>query len=208
NPTKTLEDRAGLTESLARDGVVKVGAMLKEEEIMRVLEWLEAREAENDELVNHLQPDFDVSSDGRRRLGRIRRLFWGDPRFWADIFVKSRIIETAVNYVGPSAALLFHTAFMKPGNFGSEVTLHQDQGVWPWDLPYVMTLWIALTPSKVSNGCVIGYPGSHRQGLIPHVLEDGTVLDQKTGVWPQSWPSIPSSHFKEQRVPYELEPGE
>jgi len=193
---------------VARDGVAKLGAVLRTEQIERVLRWLEAREAENDELVKDLQPEFDVSSDGRRRLGRIRRLFWSDPRFWADIFERSRILELAVDLAGPSATLLFHTAFMKPSSFGSEVTLHQDDGVWPWDLPYSITMWMALTPSKVTNGCVIGYPGSHRNGPIPHVLKDGTVIDKRTGMRPRSWPSIPSSRFNDTPVPYELEPGE
>jgi hypothetical protein len=208
-PAGRFNNHEAVIEVLARDGVARVGRVLETEEIKRVLEWLEAREAENDELVKELQPDYDTSSDGRRRLGRIRRLFWSDPHFWADIFVRSRIVETAVDFVGPNATLLFHTAFMKPSSFGSEVTLHQDQGVWPWDLPYVTTMWIALTPSKVTNGSVIGYPGSHRNGLIPHVLADGTVIDKKTGVWPRSWPSVPPSRFVDVTpVPFELEPGE
>lgn len=195
-------------DALAEDGIAKVGTVLSTEQIASILQWLDARETPGDELVKGLQPFFDVSPDGQRRLGKIRRLFWSDPRFWADVFVKSRILDSAVDLVGPGATLLFHTAFMKPGSFGSEVTLHQDQGVTPWDLPYVITMWIALTPSKVANGCVIGYPGSHRQGLIPHVLSDGTVLD-RSNPKVTSWPSIPPSRFiHDTPVPYELEPGE
>lgn len=207
-PPGALDERASVRQALARDGVAKVGAVLDADQIRRILGWLDAREAEGDELARKLQRTFDVGPDGRRRVGKVRRLFWSDPHFWADIVVSSRIARLAVDLVGPGATLLFHTAFMKPSGFGSEMTLHQDQGVTPWDLPYVLTMWIALTPSTVANGCIIGYPGSHRHGLIPHLLEDGTVADRTSKRLP-SLPSIPPSYFQSDTpVPYEVHPGE
>ena len=64
-----LQNCEGVMEALARDGVAKLGTVLKTEEIKRILGWLNAREAEGDELVKDLEPNFDVAPDGRRRLG-------------------------------------------------------------------------------------------------------------------------------------------
>lgn len=203
------EDGSVVQETLARDGAAKVGRVLAPEQIGQIKSWLEVREAD-EALVQDLQPSFDIALDGRRRLGKIRRLFWSDRRFWADIFVKSRILDVVSELIGPGATLLFHTGFLKPAAMGSEMTLHQDQGVTPWDLPYVLTMWIAITPSRKSNGCIIGYPGSHRNGLIAHTLDDGTVVE-RTGARTAlpALPSISPSYFNG-RTPmhYELEPGE
>jgi Phytanoyl-CoA dioxygenase (PhyH) len=194
-------------DGLARDGVAKVGSVLNPAHIERILRWLDTREADSG-LLTDLQPTFDVAADGRRRISKIRRLFWSDPQFWADLFVTSRILDVATGLAGPEATLLFHTGFLKPGGIGSEMTLHQDQGVTPWDLPYVITMWIAVTPSTLANGCIIGYPGSHRQGLIPHALEDGTVVDRSAAAL-RALPSIPAARFAgETPMPYELQPGE
>jgi len=199
----------GIREALGEYGIAKVGDVLSTDQLLRVRRWLEARESIDDELVESLQPTFDISSDGQRRLGRIRRLFWSDPKFWADILVHSRTIKIVSAVVGPSAALLFHSAFMKPSNFGSAAAVHQDQAIWPWELPGAITMWIAVTPSKLTNGCLVGYPGSHRGGLIGHVLMDGSVLDRSNGAWPRSIPSIPmSTSLGDERTAYELEPGE
>lgn len=208
-PVGVMEEKKSVIQALGKDGVARVGTVLTPEQVTEVKHWLEARESDEN-LVQDLQPQFDVAADGQRRLAKLRRLFWSDPQFWSNMLVKSRILDIVGEIIGPSATLLFHTGFLKPGGIGSEMTLHQDQGVTPWDLPYVITMWIAITPSRTSNGCIIGYPGSHRNGLIPHVLNDGTIVDRsQSSMVLSSLPAIEASRFADQSpVHYELEPGE
>lgn len=220
--TETLESPrapvcvADVRNVLARDGIARLGTVLEPDDIRRSIGWFNQREAPDDQLVKTLQPRFDIAPDGTRRLAKVRRVYWSDPDFWSEIFVTSRIVALAVELVGPSATLLFHTGFLKPAGIGAEAMIHQDQAFWQWNYPEAVTIWMALTPSRVENGCMIGYPGSHRRGLIPHVLGDGTIIDPPSGRaltdlyrTVRSVPSLPASEFAaETPALYELEPGE
>ncbi len=51
----------------------------------------------------------------------------------------------------------------------AEFPWHQDSGYGNKNNPLHVTIWCALDKVDESNGCVWIIPGSHRQGLIPHV---------------------------------------
>jgi Phytanoyl-CoA dioxygenase (PhyH) len=154
--------------ALSRDGVARLGSVLTPLQVDRVAAWLSDRDRMSAHALDDLQPELDETGDGRARLRKIRRLFWSNREFWSRIFVGSPIARLAESIVGPGAALVFHAAFMKPAAFGSRTALHQDQALWDVDYPGALTIWIAITPTDASNGCLIGYPGSHRRGLIAH----------------------------------------
>jgi phytanoyl-CoA hydroxylase len=55
---------------------------------------------------------------------------------------------------------------------------HQDIGVcWPDVDPYFMlTLWVPIVDATMENGCLQVMPGSHKHGLLHHVMEGGTSV--------------------------------
>jgi phytanoyl-CoA hydroxylase len=81
--------------------------------------------------------------------------------------------------VGPDIAI-YRSMFMnKPARQGTLLPWHQDGGTgWNLDIDPIITLWLALDPATIANGCVQVIPGSHRLGLLSergHVLSDEHV---------------------------------
>jgi hypothetical protein len=63
---------------------------------------------------------------------------------------------------------VYRAMFMnKPAAKGTTLPWHQDGGEgWGLDRDPLLTVWLALDPSRASNGCVEVIDGSHRLGLL------------------------------------------
>lgn len=65
----------------------------------------------------------------------------------------------------------------KPAGQGTILPWHQDGGdVWGLDRDPLVTLWLAIDPATLSNGCVEVIPGSHRLGVL---TSDGSTLTEE-----------------------------
>jgi len=71
----------------------------------------------------------------------------------------------------------FRAMFMnKPARKGTLLPWHQDGGEgWGLDRDPLATLWTALDPATVSNGCVQIIPGSHKLGLLSKRSKNITI---------------------------------
>lgn len=105
---------------------------------------------------------------GGGRLRKLRRLLWTEPQVWGPVAARCGAPEVATQLLGERATLIFHAAFLKPGQVGSEVALHQDQALWSRQYPGAFSIWFALSEVTEENGCLVGCPGSHAGGEIPH----------------------------------------
>src|SRR5690606_3937412 len=74
---------------------------------------------------------------------------------------------------------VFRAMFMnKPASKGTVLRWHQDR--WSFlDRDPLLTVWTALDPSTVANGCVQVIPGSHRGGLVNPDDTSGFVTDDQ-----------------------------
>jgi ectoine hydroxylase-related dioxygenase (phytanoyl-CoA dioxygenase family) len=92
----------------------------------------------------------------------------------------------------------FRAMFMnKPANQGTWLPWHQDR----WsslDRDPLITVWTALDPATVANGCVQIIEGSHRFGLLNPDHPSGFVSEEQAAELLQKYPVV---HL-------ELEPGE
>lgn len=92
----------------------------------------------------------------------------------------------------------YRSMFMnKPARLGTVLPYHQDGGdIWKLDRDPLLTVWTALDPATVANGCVKVFPGTHRLGLVSkfgHTLSEENL----------------ARHCPEEKaVHVELEPGE
>jgi len=92
----------------------------------------------------------------------------------------------------------YRSMFMnKPARLGTVLPYHQDGGDnWQLDRDPLLTVWTALDPATVANGCVKVFPGTHRLGLVSkwgHTLSAEDI----------------QKHCPEDKVVHvELEPGE
>ena len=89
-----------------------------------------------------------------------------DPLFLA--FMQRPVFrEICAHVYGPDTPVAtFRAMFMnKPARKGTWLPWHQDRWIF-LDRDPLITVWTALDPATVANGCVQVIPGSHRFGII------------------------------------------
>ncbi|MFF7361820.1 phytanoyl-CoA dioxygenase family protein [Streptomyces sp. NPDC008125] len=149
-----------------RDGYQLLPGLLAEEDIGRAVGFFDHLDGAA-EVASSYEPEYD-EADGVRRLRKLRRLLWNDPRVWGPMLNRAGVPELAREVVGDGAAVVFHAAFLKPALVGTDVALHQDQALWTYEYPKAFSVWCALTKVSPVNGGLFGSPGSHSGGLVPH----------------------------------------
>jgi len=125
----------------------------------------------------------------------------GDGRF-LSLARDRRIVELVSGVIGDDIILWGCHVFCKPAGNGYETPWHQDGHYWPIRPLANCTVWVALEPSTVENGCLRVIPGSHRaRTLHEHLHEDRSdlTLNQR----------LAAGTFDERdAVDIELEPGQ
>jgi hypothetical protein len=150
-------------------GYSRLGKLLADDDLARILVWLQAREDEGKSIDPGYEAEFEPRQLGSQlRLRKLRRLLWNDRSFWEPILKHTSIIEAGKDFVQSNACIIFHAAFMKPSFVGTPIAFHQDQALWRHQYPEAVSIWIALSPVTTRNGCLQVFPGSHDRGLIPH----------------------------------------
>jgi hypothetical protein len=86
------------------------------------------------------------------------------------------ILDPVEQILGPDLIIFTAIMFAKPKGVGKEVPWHQDGHYTPVRPLDAVTVWIALEDVDVENGCVRFIPGSHKQGLLPHMQENRTNI--------------------------------
>ena len=113
-----------------------------------------------------------------------------DPLFWEFMNrpIFAEICERQYGAEMPIAA--FRAMFMnKPANQGTLLPWHQDR----WsdlDRDPLVTLWTALDPATVDNGCVQIIEGSHKFGLLNPAHGSGYVTQQQSAELLEKYPVI------------------
>jgi phytanoyl-CoA hydroxylase len=81
------------------------------------------------------------------------------------------LMELAVQLLGPDVRLWWDQGIDKAPGAGSPIRWHQDNGYQQGRVPEYLTAWLALDDSDLENGGLEAVPGSHKAGLLPHVME-------------------------------------
>jgi ectoine hydroxylase-related dioxygenase (phytanoyl-CoA dioxygenase family) len=112
------------------------------------------------------------------------------------------ILDMLEQLLGPDLILWITRVLCKPAAKGREVPWHQDGEYWPMRPLATCSVWIALDPVSVENGCMRFIPGSHRQQeLYRHHTSDRKDLVLNL--------ELDQDQFDEaQAVNVELEPGQ
>ena len=90
-------------------------------------------------------------------------------RLFLDFMRKPIFRELCARVYGAHASIAAYRAmFMnKPARKGTVLPYHQDGGDnWQLDRDPLLTVWTALDPATVANGCVKVFPGTQRLGLL------------------------------------------
>ena len=88
-----------------------------------------------------------------------------------------QILDMVEQILGPDIVLWITRILCKPAVKGREVPWHQDGEYWPMRPLETCSVWIALDPVSVANGCMRFIPGSHKQeGMYRHHVNDSKKL--------------------------------
>lgn len=112
------------------------------------------------------------------------------------------IVELVSGVIGSDVVLWGCHVFCKPAGEGFETPWHQDGHYWPIRPLANCTVWVALEPSTVLNGCLRVIPGSHRdKELHEHLHEDRSDLTLNQRM-------VAGSFDEAAAVDIELQPGQ
>jgi hypothetical protein len=125
----------------------------------------------------------------------------GSARF-LELARDPEIVELVSGAIGDDVILWGCHVFCKPAGDGYATPWHQDGHYWPIRPLATCTVWVALDPSTIENGCLRVIPRSHaRRTLHEHLHEARTdlTLNQR----------MADGTFDEREaVDIELEPGQ
>lgn len=139
-------------EQYHRDGYVHPIRVMSEEKALELRKRLEDYEASS---------GGPISGDMRQKS----HLLFG----WLGDLIRNDIICDAVeDLYGPDLLCWASGFFIKEPRNPSFVSWHQDATYWGLNKNDIVTAWIALSPSIVSNGAMKVIPGTHLQEQIPH----------------------------------------
>ncbi len=109
-----------------------------------------------------------------------------DP-FFLEFIQQGAFAELAARYIGPEVSCMRAMVMNKPAGSQSVVPWHQDISEdWAMSRPPAFTIWTALDPATIENGCLRVVVGSHREEKIgtghtlsetdlKHYVEQGEV---------------------------------
>ena len=155
--------------SFGRDGFVRIEALTDGAELEGLL-------AVYDDLFSR-EGGFDagdridlVPGEDRSALPQIV-----NPERYAPRLVEGRAYrnarEIAAQLLGPGCLPTGNHAILKPARTGAATPWHQDEAYWdPAFAHRGVSIWLALQPATVANGCMRFIPGSHRGPVLPHEL--------------------------------------
>ena len=119
-----------------------------------------------------------------------------------DLARDPQIVELVSGAIGEDILLWGCHVFCKPAGEGYETPWHQDGHYWPIRPLATCTVWVALEPSTVANGCLRVIPRSHQaRQLHDHLHEERTdlTLNQRLA---------PGTFDENTAVNLELQPGQ
>lgn len=123
-------------------------------------------------------------------------------RQFLELATDPELVELVSHVIGDDVILWGCHVFCKPPREGYETPWHQDGHYWPIRPLANCTVWVALEPSTVDNGCLRVIPRSHRDRVLhPHLHEDRAdlTLNQRTAA---------GSFDEADAVDLELQPGQ
>lgn len=173
-------------ENYRRDGFLSPVRMLSIEEAHGARRELEALE----------------TSMGGALRGPARTKFYLRYPFAHRLATHPAILDAVEDLIGPDIMLYQNTVWAKNAGEDSYVSWHQDNTYFGHDPCEVLSVWVALSPSRPESGSMRFLRGSHRLGQLPvryelkgaNMLSSGQIAE------------VDASQFE--AVPTSLETGE
>ncbi len=173
-----------------RDGFVIVTNVLTPEEVAALKQRTEEIirgdvpfPAQYLQIEPELEGELGAKIDPVFRVRKLWNLTRYDPVF-QEYARHPKIVEAAVDLLGPDIKLYTDQMLLKPPLHGSAKPYHQDSVYWPIDPMELATCWMAFDDSTVENGCMRFLPGTHKLGSLKHYHLEGPHIV------PEGWESM------------------
>ena len=138
---------------------------------------------------------------GGRTIRRLLQAYARDPLF--RNWVESPSIGNRLRQLlgGPIALSQAHhnCVMTKQPAFSSVTGWHQDMRYWAFERPELVSVWLALGPERVDNGCLLVIPGSHNASFARDQYDDALFFRTDRDA---------NREVLAQQVAVELEPGD
>ncbi len=121
---------------------------------------------EVDRAIATLPEKQIIYRDGKNQEVDARPEYMTEPHpksaFWLDVCRHSRILDTVESLLGPDLILIMSHLIVKLPEDGLPVAWHQDNTYWhSVNGTDVVTVWLAIDDTDVSNGCMQVIPCTH-----------------------------------------------
>jgi len=156
-------------EIFERDGVVELGEVLSPDEVEDLRARLERAFFDAAGCPRAEVRDLSELRDKPLTHAVLQRvnLHEADPEF-ERLARRPDLVAAMQRLFGSELRLFRDQAFYKPPRAGGELYMHQDNRYWHLDPPHGATIWIALDPATVLNGCVHFIKGTQAIGRVEH----------------------------------------
>jgi ectoine hydroxylase-related dioxygenase (phytanoyl-CoA dioxygenase family) len=141
---------------LKEQGFCKIEGVFSEKEIDAVV-------AEITRLQQAKEEGWKTSS------GTLRAHISRDSELMKRFVRDPRLVSPITEILSGSLRLYWDQIFIKPGPEGKQFPWHQDNGYAETEPLEYFTYWIALCDVPTEKGAIRVKPGSHKNGVIPHV---------------------------------------
>ena len=179
-------------EQFGRDGYLVIENFLSTEETARVKSDI----ARVSDEVAHLEKDvrgfnFERADGGSYadsqeiRKGVLRKIqgavyHVGEVK---NVFTGDKMLDCMEDLMGAHESyqgIYYHSSkvMFKPPQ-GVAKPWHQDAAYWRDYASNQITVWIAIDDASEENGCVWAIPGSHKNGIIPHIKQELQVEESR-----------------------------
>lgn len=115
-----------------------------------------------------------LDAPGGRTIRRLLQAYNRDPVF--RTWVESQPLGDRLRQLlgGPIALSQAHhnCVMTKQPGFSSVTGWHQDMRYWAFERPELISVWLALGPERVDNGCLLVIPGSHNASFARDQYDD------------------------------------
>jgi hypothetical protein len=131
------------------------------------------------ERLDGLEAIFDehLATKGTKLSDELDTPHFRDPRL-LDYLLSEEVLDLVEPLVGPDIALWTSHFISKDPFTGRSTPWHEDSAYWNGRMSAydrIVTVWLALSPSNRTNGCMRVIPGTHTNGFSEYVPTDMTV---------------------------------
>lgn len=159
--------------------------------------------------LDSLEALFDehLADKGDKLSDELDTPHFRDPRL-LDFLLSDEVLDVVEPIVGPDIALWTSHFISKDPLVGRGTPWHEDSAFWNGRLSSyerIVTVWLALGPSRRENGCMRVIPGTHSGGFSDYVAADSATqtFDQQIAEVDESR----AVYFELERGQYSLHDG-